>query len=306
MDKTLVIIGGPTAVGKSSLSMALTAELGCPIISVDSRQVYKEMSIGTAKPSKADLEAVKHYCIDIVSIQEIYSAGKYETDVDRAISEIFADSDYAIMCGGTGLYINAFLNGLDKFPDVTDEARDIVKELSTNDILEPLQEKLKEVDLQYYESVDLGNKRRLTRALEVYFSSDQPYSYWLDKRVEKQHSSNIIKLWLNTEREALYQKINNRTHQMIAQGWIDEVKSLLPHRTLRAMDTVGYKELFQYLDGNITKDEAITEIQKQTRRYAKRQVTWFSNQYEGELLTYEGSALTLKEQVLTMLKSKKG
>jgi len=255
MDKTLVIIGGPTAVGKSSLSMALTAELGCPIISVDSRQVYKEMSIGTAKPSKADLEAVKHYCIDIVSIQEIYSAGKYETDVDRAISEIFADSDYAIMCGGTGLYINAFLNGLDKFPDVTDEARDIVKELSTNDILEPLQEKLKEVDLQYYESVDLGNKRRLTRALEVYFSSDQPYSYWLDKRVEKQHSSNIIKLWLNTEREALY---------------------------------------------------PITEIQKQTRRYAKRQVTWFSNQYEGELLTYEGSALTLKEQVLTMLKSKKG
>ncbi len=301
MDKTLVIIGGPTAVGKSSLSMALATELGCPIISADSRQVYKEMSIGTAKPSKTDLNTVKHYCIDIASIQEIYSAGKYEADVDAAILEIFSESAYAIMCGGSGLYIQAFLNGLDKFPDITAEARDIVKELSSGDNLRLLQEKLKEVDLPYYESVDLGNVRRLTRALEVYYSSEQPYSYWLEKRVEKRHNYNIIQLWLNTDREALYQRINERTHLMIADGWIHEVRSLLPHRKLRAMDTVGYKEIFKYLDGNITEEEAIKEIQKQTRRYAKRQVTWFSNQYKGELLTYQGSALTMKQDVLAML-----
>lgn len=284
--------------------MDLAQTLGCSIISADSRQVYREMSIGTAKASEEDLKRVKHYCVNTTSIAEVYSAGQFEVDSDQAVKEAFESSDFVIMCGGTGLYINAFLKGLDQFPDISDEAKIKVAQIYAHDGITGLQSTLQQIDPQYFEQVDTSNSRRITRALEVYYSSDKPFSFWLNQRTEKQHDYRIIPLWLNMGREKLYQRINQRTHQMIDAGWMEEVQSLMPYRKNRALDTVGYKELFAYLDGAIDLDMAIVEIQKNTRRYAKRQLTWFSNQYQGECLMVDEGTSSQKPAILDMIAGK--
>lgn len=305
MQKILFIIGGPTAVGKSSLSMELAKNLNCSIISADSRQVYREMSIGTAKPTKDELLSVKHYCIDVASIHDVYSAGKFEQDADLAVYQSFQEGDYSIMCGGTGLYINAFLNGLDEFPIIKPEAKTAVNSLMKSGGINALQDALSKLDPEYYATVDKANSRRLSRALEVYYSSDLPYSHWLDQRIKKSHAYRILPLWINTDRQKLYEKINTRTIKMIENGWIEEVESLLPYRDYRPLETVGYKEIFQHLDGNLSKPQMIEAIQQSTRRYAKRQVTWFSNQYAGECIEYTETSMSLKDEIIEQIISKK-
>jgi len=297
-QKTIIIIGGPTGIGKSKLSMHLAEQLDCPIISADSRQVYQEINIGTAKPSTEELSRVKHYCVNTTPLTEVYSAGKFEVDADIAIAEAHLKSDYVIVCGGTGLYINALLNGLDEFPDITDTARALVAKIEEKSGIEGLVEELQRVDPVSATSLDLHNTRRIGRALEVYHSSEIPYSKWKAKKTEKVHNYRILSYWLNTDRQRLYDKINKRVHTMLDAGWIAEVEGLVHHRSQRALDTVGYKEIFKYLDGDMDSNTLVNEIQKQTRRYAKRQITWFGNQYDGTCLTYELSSLELESVIM--------
>lgn len=293
-QKTIIIIGGPTGIGKSKLSMHLAEDLNCPIISADSRQVYKQLNIGTAKPSKEELKKVKHYCVDTVELTDIYSAGRFEVDAEVAIAEAHKSNDYTIVCGGTGLYINALINGLDEFPDITESARQLVQTIETREGIEGLVKELKRVDSESAATLDLQNTRRIERALQVYHSSQIKYSDWKAKKKKKIHSYRILSYWLNTDRQSLYDKINNRTLQMLEQGWIEEVKDLVKYRKERALDTVGYKEIFRYLDGELDYESLVSEIQKQTRRYAKRQITWFGNQFDGKELVFEESSLELK------------
>lgn len=299
--KTVIVIAGPTGVGKSSLSMQLAEQLKCPIISADSRQVYQQLNIGTAKPSEEELRRVKHYCIDSVPLTEIYSAGRFEMDADQAVKEAHTQSDHIIICGGTGLYINAYLNGLDEFPNITDDARLKVSSIADHYGLDGLIAELKHVDPLSANSLDLNNSRRISRALEVYHSSQIPYSSWKSKKQEKTHHHRILRYWINTDRELLYSKINKRVHVMLDSGWIEEVKGLIQHRHRRALDTVGYKEIFRYLDGEMDTDTLVNEIQKNTRRYAKRQITWFGNQYSGQCLNYHQSSDELYPRIMDAL-----
>ncbi len=284
-EKKVIIIGGPTGVGKSSLAMQLAQHVNCPIISADSRQVYKEMSIGTAKPTIDDLSQVKHYGINTVSITESFNAGMFEQLCDHALGEIFKTSTHAVICGGTGFYIDTFLHGLDVFPAVSDETKSIVQSLYVEGGTEGILSKLRSLDPEYANIVDGSNHRRISRALEVCLSSKYPFSYWLRKKKEKNHPYEIHKFWLNRKREVLYNRINQRVLTMLEMGWLEEARHLLPQKRLTPLKTVGYQELFEHLEGRLSYEEAISEIQKQTRRYAKRQVTWFNNQYEGQQLS---------------------
>jgi len=296
-QKTLIIIGGPTGIGKSNLSMQLAENLQCSIISADSRQVYKQLDIGTAKPSIDDLDKVKHYCVDLVDLTDIYSAGRFEKDAEAAIEQAHKTHHSVIMCGGTGLYINALLNGLDEFPDITESARKLVKSIETHEGTDGLIKELKRVDVESANTLDLQNTRRIERALQVYHSSQIKYSDWKAKKKERVHPYRILSYWLNTDRQPLYDKINTRTLKMLDNGWIEEVKGLVKYRKERALDTVGYKEIFRYLDGDLNYQTLVSEIQKQTRRYAKRQITWFGNQYDGKELYFDKSSLELLSSI---------
>lgn len=282
--KKLIVIGGPTGVGKSSLAMKLAKQLDCPIICADSRQVYKEMSIGTAKPSEEDLATIQHYCVNHVSIHDTYNAGTFDSDCTAAIRQISTNHQYAIMCGGTGLYIQAFLDGMDDFPKIPEEIRTYVNTLMETQGIDALRTQLSSLDPKYLAEVDVSNHRRLARALEVCLVSGKPYSSFKAQKVKKQHNFEIKKYWLNRNRDELYNRINRRVDIMMDQGWLAEAKELLPYRHIKALDTVGYKELFQYLDGTVDMDTCLAEIKKFTRRYAKRQITWFGNQFNGQMI----------------------
>lgn len=275
-NKTLIVIAGPTAVGKTALSIKLAKQLGTWIISADSRQFYKELSIGTAKPSKNEMQDVPHYFIDNVSITEHYSAGMFEKDVLAFLESYFKTHDTIIMCGGSGMYIDAVCEGMDELtgidPAVREELNKTVKEKG----LKWLQEQVKQHDPEYYKQVDTNNPARLQRALEVCLSSGGPYSAQR-KGTKKERPFGIVKILLNTERDKLYKRINARVDEMINLGLLNEVKSVFPQKELKALNTVGYKELFEYLEGKTTLEEAILLIKQNTRRYAKRQLTWFNN-----------------------------
>jgi len=272
----LIVIAGPTASGKTSVSIELAKSLNTEIISADSRQVYKEMNIGTAKPTYKERENITHHFIGNISIHEKYDVGIYEQDVIKFLDQYFQKNKYAILVGGTGLYLNAVLYGLDKFPTVDEEIKNqLVKDFEDNGI-EYLQNELKEKDANYYNSVDKNNSHRLIRALSIIRQSGKPYSSFLNKN-KPNRNFEIIKILLDRPREELYDRINKRVDIMVAQGLENEAKKLYHYRDLKALQTVGYKEFFEYFDGAITRDEAIKLLKRNTRRYAKRQMTWFRN-----------------------------
>ena len=279
-SKKLIVIGGPTASGKTTLSIELAQYFNCPILSADSRQFYREMGIGTAKPTPAELEQVQHYFINSRSIHDDYSVGDYERDALALTMELFKTHDYLILVGGSGLFIDALTIGLNEFPPISDATKAHFKSIYQKEGLAKLQALLKEVDPDYYELVDLENPVRILRALEVCKASGNTFSSFRSKTLPPRPFE-CIPFALDWERSVLYDRINKRVDQMIQLGLLEEAKSLYPHRALNALQTVGYKELFEYMDNQLTLDEAIDLIKRNSRRYAKRQMTWFkrSNKY---------------------------
>lgn len=288
MKKNLIIIAGPTAVGKTALSIELAMHYSCPVISADSRQFYKEMSIGTAKPGVEEMQGITHYFIDNISIQDAYNVGQYERDAIECLENLFKEHDTLILVGGSGLYINAIINGVDEFEEIPLEIREnLIKDYAEKG-LSFLQEELKTRDEVYYNQVDLNNPQRIMRALEVCIHTQKPYSGFR-KKEKKERSFTTINLLINTNRGALYSKINERVDLMMAQGLLREVKNLYSYKHVNALNTVGYKELFDFIDNKLTLEEATNLIKQNTRRYAKRQLTWFNHQ--GDFETFEPTDL---------------
>lgn len=274
MKKKLITISGPTASGKTSLSLKLAEHLNCSIISCDSRQFYKEMSIGTAVPLKNELKKIDHYCIQHKSIKETYTIGDFKDEAHKILKKLFKNNDFVIMTGGSGLYMDSVVSGLDDFPKIDPVIREgLNKNFKSNGIIY-LQKKLKELDPKYYSIVDLNNHRRIIRALEVCISEKQPYSNFLNKKNNTNNKFKTVNLSIETNRVDLYKKINSRVDQMIKYGLVEEVNSLYKYKHLNPLNTVGYKEIFDFIDGKSTLIEAIDKIKQNTRRYAKRQLTW--------------------------------
>jgi len=272
--KDLLVIVGPTAIGKTELAIKVALHYKTEIISADSRQFYREMDIGTAKPSHSELSAVKHHYINSHSIGDNFSVGEFEKAGLALINELFAVHDTLILTGGSGLYIQAITEGFDDLPKASEKIRAELNALYAEQGISRLQQMLQELDTVYYSEVDLNNPQRLIRALEVCISTGTPFSAFRINKKDKR-PFNIIKIGLNTGREKLYQRINKRVDLMIEAGLVDEVRSLIDSRMLNALNTVGYSEVFDYLDNNTSLDESIAKIKQNTRRFAKRQLTWF-------------------------------
>ncbi len=273
-NKNLIIIAGPTAIGKTALSITLAKYYHCPVVSADSRQFFKEMKIGTAKPTIEEMQGVTHYFIDSHSITDDYNAGKYETETITLLEKLFQTNEIIILSGGSGLYIDAICKGFDDLPEADSDIRNKINILSQQQGIKRLQELLKKLDKDYYNTVDLQNPQRISRALEVCLTTGIPYSVL---RKGKKHVRNftIIKIGLNTSRDILYERINKRVDEMMENGLLDEVKSLQAYKHLNALQTVGYKELFDFIDNKTDLKTAIELIKQNTRRFAKRQLTWF-------------------------------
>lgn len=279
LSKNLIVIVGPTAVGKTAMSIAIAKAFDCPVVSADSRQFFKEMDIGTAKPTETEIEGVTHYFINSHSITDDFNVGKYETEAIALLEKLFQTNEKVILVGGSGLYIDAVCKGFDELPEADEEIRNKINLLLKTDGIEGLQKLLKELDINYYNKVDLQNPQRLSRALEVCLTTGKPYSE-LRKGKIKKRNFNIIKVGINTSRELLYDRINKRVDEMMKDGLLNEVKSLQDFKHLNALQTVGYKELFDHLENNLDLNSAIELIKQNTRRFAKRQLTWFHRDEE--------------------------
>lgn len=281
MDKHLVVIAGPTASGKTSTAIKVAQALGTVIISADSRQFYKEIPIGTAAPTKQELSKVQHYMIHNLSVEDDYNVADYEHDVLNLLNKLFLEHDTVVLTGGSGLFIDAVCNGIDFMPDISDENRESVKRLYQNGGLLALQEEVKRLDPEYYKIVDKQNPRRLQRAIEVCYQTGLSYSSFRNNIV-KHRDFKIVKVAILWERNELISRINQRVENMIAEGLVEEARMMYPKRHLNSLNTVGYKEMFEYFDGKITLEEAIEQIKISTRQYAKRQMTWLrrSNDYK--------------------------
>lgn len=273
-DKKLIIIAGPTAVGKTSYAIELAKKYNTEIISTDSRQFYRELQIGTAAPTKEELEAAPHNFIGNLSIHDYYNVSIYEKEAVALITEIFKTKDIVIAVGGSGLYIDALCYGIDELPDAEPKLRQEIKDKFAKHGIEYLQDEVRKLDPDYFAVADINNHKRLQRALEVCIQTGKTYSSQRTERKQKRDFE-IEKIVLNMPREILYQRINKRVDIMIKDGLIEEVKGLIPNKDLNALNTVGYKELFQYFEGKISLEQAITDIKTHSRRYAKRQITWF-------------------------------
>lgn len=274
-NNTLIVIGGPTAVGKTAVGIALAKNFGAEIISADSRQFYREMNIGTAKPSSQELDAVKHHFVDNISIhQRNYSAGRFESEVLEFLETYFQNNKIALMVGGSGLFINAVCSGFDKFEEISPDQSYTIRQLLNTKQLDWLQQEVERLDPEYYKIVDTKNPMRLKRALEVIYSTGKKYS---EQRIGKkaERPFNIIKIGLSLPREILNERINARTDEMMTSGLLDEAKQLYLHRKLNALNTVGYTELFDFIDDKLTLEQAVEQIKLNTRNFAKRQMTWF-------------------------------
>lgn len=272
--KTLVVVVGPTAVGKTATAIFLAQHFNTVILSADSRQFYREMNIGTAKPDAEELAAATHYFIDSHSIQEDYSAGDFERDALILLDKLFLEKDIVVLVGGSGLFVRALCEGLDNLPKAPEGVREkLNKEFEANG-LEPLKARLQKIDPEYYKIADIDNPQRVIRALEVYEATGNPISFCQKKDVDNR-PFDIITVGLNMDREKLYNRINLRVDKMMEAGLIEEVKSLKAYRTKPALLTVGYSEIFDYLDGHISLEEAVDKVKQNSRRYAKRQITWF-------------------------------
>lgn len=274
-NKFLIIVAGPTAVGKTKLAIDLATHYQVEIFSADSRQLYKEMAIGTAKPDKEELSKVRHHFIDTLSIEDEYSVGQYEQDIHKVLEEYFKEKNIAVVTGGTGLYLKSLIEGLDDFPDVPKEVDDYYQSQYETFGLEVLQNQLRIADPEYYAVVDLFNQRRIMRALSVIHVSGRPFSSFLTDNKKNVSPYIIIEILLELPRSELYERINNRVDNMFQAGLLEEARTLYPYKHLRALQTVGYQELFENFGDLITLEEAKEKIKQNTRRYAKRQMTWF-------------------------------
>ncbi len=280
MPRRLEIILGPTAVGKTGYAIKRALEVGSPVISCDSRQIYKELRIGTAVPSRRELAAVKHYFIRTVPITRNYTAGIYEAEALNLVNQLFDQGhETLVMCGGSMLYIDAFCYGLDDFPEVPLQLREHLMECLRDEGVEVLANELKEMDPVSYEELDLSNGQRVIRALEVSMYTGKPFSSFKTRRF-KERDFEIVKIGLERPREELYERINARVLKMMDQGLEAEARKMLPYRDLPALQTVGYREMFEYFDGKYDLDKTIAHIQANTRHYAKRQLTWWRRDKE--------------------------
>ncbi len=282
-DKTLIVITGPTAVGKTQLCLDIARHFDIPIINADSRQIYKELSIGTAKPSAEEQQTVKHYFVGTLSLQDYYSASLFESQVMDLLDTLFKTSDYALMAGGSMMYIDAVCDGIDDIPTIDDDTRATMKQRLAEEGLPKLCEELQRLDPEYYEIVDRQNPKRVVHALEICTMTGRTYTSFRMKEKRSLESGacrsvrpfKIVKIGLNREREELYNRINARVDEMMQKGLLKEAEALYPMRELNALNTVGYKEIFEYINGRWSLDEAIERIKGNTRRYARKQLTWY-------------------------------
>lgn len=272
----LFVLLGPTAVGKTALSLKVANILGSPIINCDSRQIYKNLSIGTAAPTDEQLQEIKHYFVKILELEEYYSAAQYEADVIQLLSQLQPLHNNILLSGGSMMYIDAVCNGIDDIPTVDSEVREQLKERLQTEGLEPLRSELRLLDPEYYNIVDLKNPKRIVHALEICYTSGKPYSSFRANK-KKERPFQIVKIGLRRERSDLFDRINKRVDMMMKEGLLEEAENLYPLRHLNALNTVGYKELFRYLDGTWDLDLAVEKIKKNTRDYAKKQMTWFAH-----------------------------
>ncbi len=274
MPKTLVVLTGPTGIGKTSLSIEIAQHFKTEIVSSDSRQIFKELSIGTAVPSKEELEAIRHHLIQTHSITENYNASRYEHEALAVIEKLFQQHNVLLLVGGSMLYIDAVYKGIDIMPDADPEIRNNLKTQLETDGIESLRLQLKQLDPTYYDKVDLKNPARIIHALEICLMTGKPYSSFRTNP-QKERPFNIIKVGLNTNREVLHQRISRRVDEMLKQGLIEEARRVYPQKHLNSLNTVGYRELFDWFDGSISKEKAIELIKRNSRRYARKQITWF-------------------------------
>lgn len=296
-NKLLVVVTGPTAVGKTSLSIELAKHFNTVIVSADSRQFYKQLNIAVAKPDQNQLKEVEHHFISFLDIADYYNVAQFETDVLQKLDEIFAEKDIAFLVGGSGLYIDAVCYGIDYFPDVPDDLRNSLNKIFEQKGIEELRKILKEKDPEYYNIVDKDNPQRLLRAIEVCLITGKPFS---EQRLNepKKRNFNIIKIALNMDRAVLNERISVRVDEMLDAGLIDEAKELYKHKELNSLKTVGYRELFDYIEGKYTIEEAVEKIKTNTRRYAKRQVTWLKKDE-----SYKWFSPEQKEVIIDHIKS---
>ncbi len=281
MKKWLIVIGGPTAVGKTRLTIELAKKLSAPVISADSRQLYREMSIGTAKPTEDELKEAPHYFVNSHSIMEEYTVADYEKEVIALLDQLYLDTDVAILTGGSGLYIDAVLHGMDDMPDIDPDVRASARTELEKEGLEGLLHELSLRDPLYYSRVDKMNPRRVLRAIEIIRQTNRPFSAFRAAKKKVRRFSPIM-IGLERERTELYERVDQRVDLMLEAGLVREVKELYAYRNMSAMRTVGYSEIIDYLDGAYDLDEAVRLIKRNTRRYAKRQLTWFKNKMEME------------------------
>ena len=296
---TLITIVGPTAIGKTALSIELAKHFNADIISCDSRQFYKEMTIGTAVPEKHELAAAKHHFIQNRSIFEDYNVGDFEKDALKKLDKLFKKNAIQIMVGGSGLYVDAVLKGLDYFPKVDKTIREKLNKTLEEKGLTHLQNQLKALDIETYNNIAIDNPQRVIRALEICIGTETPYSTYKNKPKTKRNF-NSIKIGLTADRDIIYNRINQRVDLMMANGLLDEAKSLYEFKHLNALQTVGYRELFSFFNGEFDKDFAISEIKKNTRRFAKRQLTWFRK--DGAIIWFDFK--TSKNEILKELNNK--
>jgi tRNA dimethylallyltransferase len=303
--KYLITIVGPTAIGKTSLSITLAQHFNCEIISCDSRQFYKEMTIGTAVPSELELSSANHHFIHNKSIFDNYNVGDFEKEALSKLDELFKTNDFAILVGGSGLYVDAILKGFDAIPEIDKSVRDsVISDYEINGI-EYLQESLKKLDPNYYADLTqknpqtLSNPQRMMRFLEVCLGTEKPYSTFINQNKNQRNFTPIL-IGLEAQREIIYDRINQRVAIMMSEGLIYEAKKVYPQKDLNALQTVGYKELFTFFDNDITLEFAIEEIKKNTRRFAKRQLTWFKRNSETKWFEYDVN----KEEIVEFINNK--
>ncbi|WP_152286737.1 tRNA (adenosine(37)-N6)-dimethylallyltransferase MiaA [Flavicella marina] len=300
-SKFLVTVVGPTAIGKTSLSLKLAQKYNAPIISCDSRQFYKETRIGTAVPTEEEQAQATHYFIQNRSIFEDYNVGQFEKDALEKLDELFLQFDVVIMVGGSGLYVDAVVNGLDYFPKIDASIRVQLNSDLEEKGLPYLQRKLQELDSETFDTIAIDNPHRVIRALEVCIGSGKTYASFKNKP-KTPRKFKTIKVGIKADREIIYNRINQRVDQMIEEGLLDEAKTVYPHKSLNALQTVGYRELFEYFDGNCTLEFAISEIKKNTRRFAKRQITWFKKDPNTIWFDYQMNKEQLFEAIEKQLK----
>lgn len=303
MDKSLFILFGPTAVGKTKLAIQLAKCFNSEIFSCDSRQFYRELNIGVAKPNNEELETTKHHFINNISIFDYYSISKFEIEANYALENYFQNHNIAIMCGGSGLYIDALCNGIDEMPDYDHKIREDINKFFKENGIEAIRFELQKIDPEFYEMVDLKNHQRIIRAIEFYKQTGIKFSEIRKKNITTRNY-NIFKIGLNITRDLLYERINHRVDKMISDGLIDECTSLYEHRNLVALKTIGYREIFNSFENKVSLDKAIEDIKTNTRRYAKRQLTWF-NRYNDAIWFCSDNEKSIIKKIKILTKKNK-